>query len=376
MKRLPTSLLLIALLGVPAYAQELLPSTFGAWTASGNLMHVPAGQIAQLAGDRAKILQEYGVSSGQRRDYTQGSGSVSVTLYSMTDPTAAYGAFTYLADPNASPVNAGRAAAYASGTGSRAWLVVGNFLLDANCSGTRPGNQDLQALANSVAAHADHRPFPDIPQALPQVGLEPGSVRYVLGPQALAEVFTTPAGTPQDWIGFDKSAEAVVARYRVEGEKPEEATVLLVVYPTQQIASDEYDRLGKWFTVNPEPGQATPKPAIFENRSSALLAIISGVDSRVVANKIFDKVHYASAVTWNEPTHSFTDPSISSIILGAFFGTGSIMVLAVAAGLGFGGIRLLVKLLFPGKVFDRNERVEILQLGLSSKPINAGDFYR
>jgi hypothetical protein len=42
---------------------------------------------------------------------------------------------------------------------------------------------------------------------------------------------------------------------------------------------------------------------------------------------------------------------------------------------GFGGIRVLIKIFFPNKVFDREKQVEILQLGISSKPIQAKDFY-
>jgi hypothetical protein len=49
--------------------------------------------------------------------------------------------------------------------------------------------------------------------------------------------------------------------------------------------------------------------------------------------------------------------------------------MALAVGLGFGGFRLLVKFLLPGRVFDRASQVEILQLGLSSKPIDSRDFY-
>ena len=51
------------------------------------------------------------------------------------------------------------------------------------------------------------------------------------------------------------------------------------------------------------------------------------------------------------------------------------LALALAAGLGFGGLRIFMKLVLPGRVFDRNEDVEILQLGISSKPIANKDFY-
>jgi hypothetical protein len=36
---------------------------------------------------------------------------------------------------------------------------------------------------------------------------------------------------------------------------------------------------------------------------------------------------------------------------------------------------VLTKRLFPGKVFDRPENVEVLQLGLSGKKIDSSDMY-
>ena len=91
--------------------------------------------------------------------------------------------------------------------------------------------------------------------------------------------------------------------------------------------------------------------------------------------QILDQVGYESNVTWNEPKQTLTEPSINSMIVEAFVGTGAIMVFAVAAGIGFGGIRILVKIFLPNKVFDREKQIEILQLGISSKPIKAKDFY-
>ncbi len=70
-----------------------------------------------------------------------------------------------------------------------------------------------------------------------------------------------------------------------------------------------------------------------------------------------------------------TEPTINTMIVGAFMGTGAVMVLAVAAGIGFGGIRVLVKIFLPNKVFDRDKQMEILQLGIYSKPIKGKDFY-
>jgi hypothetical protein len=151
--------------------------------------------------------------------------------------------------------------------------------------------------------------------------------------------------------------------------------LLLILYPTQQLAADRYDAMSKSFAVNVDPGLAGGKLAVFGTRSSALIALLAGVDSRETAAALLNQVHYASDVTWNEPTHAVTDPTISTIVVGAIVDTGAIMLLAVAASIGFGGFRLLAKIVAPGKIFDRNADVEILQLGINSKPIDVKDFY-
>jgi uncharacterized membrane protein len=58
-----------------------------------------------------------------------------------------------------------------------------------------------------------------------------------------------------------------------------------------------------------------------------------------------------------------------------FIGTGVFMIAAVVVGIAFGGLRVLTKIFLPGKVFDRPERMEVIQLGLSGKTIDPRDFY-
>ena len=157
--------------------------------------------------------------------------------------------------------------------------------------------------------------------------------------------------------------------------QPAEGLLLLILYPTQQLAADRYNELGKSFALNVDPELARGKPALFGTRSSALIALLSGVQSRETAAGLLNQVRYSSEVTWNEPTQNFTDPSISNIVVGAIVDTGAIMLLALAASIGFGGFRLLAKFVAPGKIFDRNADVEILQLGINSKPVDVKDFY-
>ena len=80
-------------------------------------------------------------------------------------------------------------------------------------------------------------------------------------------------------------------------------------------------------------------------------------------------------MTWSEPGATATDPPITSTLVKIMIGTFMFMVLAVVVGIAFGGVRVITKRLFPGKVFDRPHQIEVLQLGLSSKPIDPQDLY-
>src|SRR5580704_13054088 len=134
----------------PLAAQDLLPSSVGTWTASGTPTQVPAQQIEQLASDRANILREYGITSGQRREYTTGNDKITVTLYRMVDPSAAFGTFTFFRDPDMALPAPITAASYAAGKRGRELLVVGNLMLDVNAGKAQMAPADLNALAKSV----------------------------------------------------------------------------------------------------------------------------------------------------------------------------------------------------------------------------------
>jgi hypothetical protein len=378
------ALILAVISGLPMAAQSLLPSSLGSWSSSGSPTQVSQQQIEQLANDRANVLREYGVTSGERREYVNGTDKASVTLYRMVDPSAAFGVFTFLRDPDMALPGPVMAASYAAGKRGHELLVVGNLVMDIASGKREIAAPELNSLAQSVAPQADRRPYPPIATFLPKDGLIPGTERYVLGPQALAQVFPPSAANQTDWAGFASSAEAMLGRYRLSAKpadklaprgRPTEGVLLLILYPTQQLAADRYNALSKSFAVNAEPGQAGDKPAVFGTRSSALIALLAGADSRETAASLLNQIHYSSDVTWNEATHDLTDPSISTIVVGAIVDTGAIMLLALAASLGFGGFRILAKFIAPGKIFDRNADVEILQLGINSKPVDVKDFY-
>ena len=352
----------------PAAAQGLLPSSFAGWNATAPSAMIPATGLDPILGPDTQAFREYVVKLTEQRTYTQGSLSASVTLYKLRDPSSAYGAYTFLHGDNLADANLG---SYAGTSRDRALIVVGEMLLDVTVAAkqVRPPDADLKQLTDALDKKADHTPYPFIGEHLPEKGRVKGSERYVIGPLSLAHF--APLGT-DDWMGYDYSAETILARYQSGGANE---TLIITSYPTQQIAAKKFAGILRRFTFDP-PGAVQPgQTVLFGKRVSSYIAVVAGAPSREAANKILDQVGYESDVTWNEPKQTLTEPGINTMIVEAFVGTGVIMLFAIAAGIGFGGLRVLIKLVLPNKVFDREKQIEILQLGISSKPIKAKDFY-
>ncbi|HEX2712546.1 MAG TPA: DUF6599 family protein [Candidatus Acidoferrales bacterium] len=362
---MPIAVLVLAA-ALPATAQGLLPPAFADWS-STSAAAVEAGALEQLAGRDAEVLREYGALAAERRVYSRGAEALAVTLFRMRDPTSAYGAYTYLLNEQMTPANL---TAYSSLSRPRALVTVGNFLVDISGSDVPRQAAALKTLVARLTPPADKAPYPALAHYLPARGLIANSERYLLGPVALQRLLPLASG---DWVGFADGAEGLLARYRLNGQ---EAVLLLAAYPTPQAAARKLEELGRLLWLNPESDpNSGPRPAIFARRAGSLLSLVAYAKSRGSANALLDQIRYETQVTWNEPRYSLTDPSLSQVIVGTILGTGVILLFALAAGIGFGGVRLVVKFFFPGKVFDRADRMEILQLGLSSKPIEAKDFY-
>jgi hypothetical protein len=366
--RIFPGILCLLFAALPAAAQGVLPSAFAGWTASAPSTITPPTGLDSLLGPDTPAFREYIVKSLEQRSYTQGTETASVTLYRLRDPSSAYGAYTFLRNETLSAADLG---SFASASHDRALIVVGEMLLDVSAppKQARPPDVDLKQLAAMLDKKADHTPYPFVGEHLPEKGRVHDSERYVIGPLSLAHF--VPLGT-DDWMGYDHSAETILATYKVAGK---DETLLITSYPTQQIAAAKFAGMLRRFVFDPPGGVQPGQNVLFGKRVSSYIAVVAGAPSRQAANKILDQVGYESNVTWDEPKQTLTEPSINNMIVEAFVGTGAIMVFAVAAGIGFGGIRILVKIFLPNKIFDREKQIEILQLGISSKPIKAKDFY-
>ncbi|HKW34099.1 MAG TPA: DUF6599 family protein [Candidatus Acidoferrum sp.] len=313
----------------------------------------------------AALLTEAGLEESVARAYSDASQSLKVSLERFHDPSGAYEAYTALLDSDLEPSTVGQLTAIGH---DRLIMLIGNFLVIVEHP-QLASTADLKELSGIVRKSADTTPLPPIRTFLPQ-GFADGTQRYALGPAAfqaalgkLGEVEFAPLTKE---AGFDFGAEAIFANY----QKAKESGVLLLIdYPTPQLAEQHLRHLDA--VLSPAEKQA----GTTVERKGSLLSLVLRPTSAAFAEELRSGVHYQTEVTWNEPTHKLTDPPWLVIVGRIIILTLVFMGLAVAFGIAYGIVRVLLKTFFPGKILDRPGQMEVLQLGLSGKRIDPRDFY-
>jgi hypothetical protein len=311
------------------------------------------------------ILAEYGFVAFDSHSFSRGSDRLDAAVYKMKDPSGAYGLYSFLRTPDMARAELTE---HSSMSRERALMLIGNLVLDVRGNDVPKLQADLKSLVASVAAHAQQGLLPTLWQHVPPKRMIERSDRYILGPQTLNQLFPVALG---DSLGFSNGTEAEIAHYRL-GDR--DATLLVADFPTPQLATQALAELRNKFNVNgSNPGAGSP--ALFAKRSLTLLAIVSGAPNEKEADSLLSQVQSGTELTWNEPPFEVTEPGIITMVIGTLIGTGILCLFTLVASLAFGGFRLLVKRALPGKIFDRNDQIQVLQLGLASKSINAEDFY-
>jgi hypothetical protein len=349
-------LLLFSLAPRPSVGQSLLPDHFGT-------MHIGAC-VAKIV--PPTLSAEAGQESLAACEYSSGNRSVTVWAGRFHDPSSAYEIYTSMINPNMRPSVLGKNSAVDR---ERLVALVGSIVFEVRPPQTI-STKDLQALVNLLRAGADQTPLPPLRAYLPHGEMLDGTQRYALGTAgfraAAADLKRAGFAGLAEKAGFNEGAEAMLAQYRAGKE---EGVLLLLDYPTPQLATYHQKHLELGLT---EISKLEETP--IERRGSLLLMVLSP-SSPAYAEKLRKSVNYETQVTWNEPTHTITDPPWARVLINIFIGTGVFMVAAVVLGIAFGGVRVVTKIFLPGKIFDRPERMEILQLGLSGKRIDPRDFY-
>jgi hypothetical protein len=339
--------------------QDAFPSRFGHWAATNTPIKTKPTE------EQWALLKEAGLQDWLMRPYSNGSESLGVSLELFGDPSGAYQAYTYQLRAGMVPTNLGQASAFDK---QGVLIQEGRLVLSSTANVSK---DDLSALVKAVEPRSEMGPLPPVRTYLPASGRVLGTERYALGPEAmraaLAELGQPDMAVLVTAAGFSSGAEAMLARYASPGKG--NGVLVLLEYPTPQLAEQHIHHLDELLPA------ATKQAGTVIERKGSLLSMVLAPSSAEYATNLRTAVDYETQVTWNEASQVATDPPITSIMVKIFIGTGVFMVAAVVLGIAFGGVRVVTKRLFPGKVFDRPNQMEVLQLGLSGKRIDPSDFY-
>ncbi|MGB7844413.1 MAG: DUF6599 family protein [Candidatus Acidiferrum sp.] len=369
MRKLIVATVWAALLCAAVSAQtNVLPDRFGPWAAEGSVKTLKTQDLGNWApwANGELVVQESGLSRIEQRPYRNGKDQVTLRVFVLRDPSSAYEFYTFLLVPGMRNLGLGADSALSQ---YDARVLVGNLVIQATLApDTKP--ESLKEIVAALKSKADPTPLPPLRGYLPTKWRIFGSEKYALGPEAFRAAMTSlNQGAYADLsgeAGFEDKAEAMLARYQGEHGR---GVLLLLSYPTPQVAESRLHHLEQALPATARQAGVTVK------RKASLLSLVFAATSEMHAQAIRDEVNYETEVTWNEPGQTATDPPMVRVLYKIFLFTSLFLVIATVTGIAFGGFRILIKHWLPGKIFDRPQDLEILQLGLSGKKIDSSDMY-
>lgn len=265
----------------------LLPAKFGPWQTEGA---APAcSDCGQPEGQTAAVLKEDGLTRDSEMTYQRSNktGSLMVSAYQFVDASGASSAFTFLRRPESRlvMVKADKIGAAMAASGADYIFLSGATVVVADASKAgAPVVNDLRGLETTLPKIGGPKAqLPLLPTLLPTKGLDLETLRYALGPvgyQAMGGVL------PPGIVGFDKSAEAVMAKYKGQG------MLTLLLYPTPQIAANHGREI-----VAEMNRQGAAAGTVKLRREGPLVAMTTGAWGPDVAQKMVEGVHMQAILT-------------------------------------------------------------------------------
>jgi Family of unknown function (DUF6599) len=346
-------------------APAVLPQSFGGWQIQGT----PQINRDAAAADatNARVLQEFRFTDLASATYTREDGrTLKIRAARFADASGAFGAYTFYLRPE---MNKEQIGDQGSSIGDRVLFYRGHILVDAQFSKETPmSGAELRELAGMLPKPGGNSGnLPSFLQFLPTRNYVTNTQKYVMGPMALAAI-QPPVSA--DLVDFGASAEASLARYQTASG---EATLMLISYPTPQLAAEHLRRIDAAHQLAAQSSAGISEIAgsgtFFDKRTGPIVAIASGGISDSDAKALLGRVNYEANVTWNTPSDNSEVKQLYSLILNIVVLCAILAGLAIIAGVAFGGVRILAKRFFPDKVFDRPEQMEFISLHLTETAV-------
>ena len=348
---------------------SVLPNEFGGWQVSGPISKSSDAAVADAA--NASVLKEYGFQRFERAEYTRDDGrKLAVKAAVFDDASGAYGAFTYYQTPVMLEEKIG---GQAGSLNNRVLFFQGNVLVDALFDKlSAMSAAELRELAGLLPQPAGSaRNLPTLRMYLPTRGYQKNTAKYIMGPITLDRAG---APLPSSAVDFKSGAEVILGKYSAAAG---DSTLMLIAYPTPQIAAEKLRQIDAAHQVTAQqPGVASIVDVgpFFDKRTGPIVVIAAGPLSRSEARAMLGSISYEADVTWNENTYASKRDNLANLLFNVIVLCGIVVGLALVAGVGFGGIRILMKRLFPGRLFDRPEETEFISLHLEDQA--PGDKWR
>src|SRR5579859_163485 len=313
--------------------------------------------VREFGGDPS-VDREYGVSALEIRTCKLGDKNLDVIVEPSADATAAYGLLTFYQNATMTPV-AGLPLAWAGPEG--ALMARGRYFFRLPRHAAPASNfsdNDLRALLFILAnSHPPGQSSANLPDALPQRGLIPGSEKYLLGEEAARRVLPS---FPTNLIGFSMGAEVQVGDYSTGNNH---ARVMVIAYPTPQIARAKFGEMGNILGINQDRGPNST----FGKRLGSYLILVLNTQSPVTAKPLLDMFSESGQIIQNE-----RDPGAKSIPvqMGELILANMIFVL-ILSGIAIGGgilfylSREFAKRWLPQTQWGAQDEATIITLKLS-----------
>ena len=348
-----------------AQAPAILPQAFAGWQMQGTPQ--TSSNAATADPTNAPVLIEYRFTDFESAMYTRDDGrTLKIRAARFADASGAFGAYTFYLQPEMNKEQVGDQGA---STRDRVVFYRGHVLIDAQFSTETPmSGAELRELAGTLPRPGGSAGnLPSFIQFLPRRQYIGNTQKYVMGPAALASLELP---ITADQIDFGASTELTLAHYQTPSG---EATLVLIYYPTPQLAAEHLRRIeaAHGVTDSSHSGVSTINGSgtFFDKRTGPIVAVASGGISDSDAKTLLGMVNYEASVTWNTPTENAQVRDLYMLILNIVILCAILAGLAIIAGVAFGGFRILMKRLYPDRVFDRPEHMEFISLHLTETAV-------
>ncbi len=341
--------------------QSVLPMQFGGWQRQGSAKASPDPAAADPV--NAAVLKEYGFASFEASTYTRDDGrTLKIRAARFDDASGAFGAYTFYLQPEMAREEIGDQGA---SLGPRVLFYRGQVVIDAVFSQmSMMSAAELRELAGMLPRPGGNAgALPPVLAFMPHHGYVANTEKYAEGPLALAAISSP---LPAELVDFSTDPHAVLGQYSTPSGA---ATLMLIYYPTPQLAADHLRRIdAAHHAAAPQAGVESIENVgpFYDKRTGPIVAIAAGSLSESDARTLLGAVNYDARVTWNENTYFDKKNNIANFLVNLIILCIILGAISIAVGVAFGGVRVLAKRLLPD-VFDRPEQVEFISLHLGEK---------